>query len=126
MNGVLGRSHVRGVLEGSAGWNSALNILSPRTKFSNKVGQDVGHAIYTVLELHHASILSDYLSVLALSFSQSNNVLWRGNIFVLAIKVVLSTKLTRSCFVALLLARTTVVACLGGSDLFSPYLSLLR
>jgi hypothetical protein len=56
---------------------------------------------------------------------QPGNLLWWRNIFVLTVKVVLSTKLTRSCFVTFLLACTTVVTCLGGSDLFSPDLSLL-
>jgi hypothetical protein len=42
----------------------------------------------------------------------------------LAVKIVLPAKLTRPCFVAFLLACTTMIACLSSSDLFSSHLSL--
>jgi hypothetical protein len=46
---------------------------------------------------------------------------WR-NIFVLAVKVVLSAELARPGFIALLFSRSAVIASLRGSDLLSSYL----
>jgi hypothetical protein len=54
------------------------------------------------------------------------NILWWRDIFVLAVKVVFSAELARSRFVALLLARSTVVASLSSSDLLSPHLRSRR
>jgi hypothetical protein len=54
------------------------------------------------------------------------NILWWRNIFVLAVKVVLSAELARSRFVALLLARSTVIASLSSPDLLSPHLRCRR
>jgi len=51
----------------------------------------------------------------------SNALGWR-DVLVLAVEVVLSAELARSCFVTLLLSRTAVVTRLGGAHLLSPYL----
>jgi hypothetical protein len=56
----------------------------------------------------------------------SKYLLWRRNVFVLAVETVLSAKLAGPCFVAFLLACTTMVACLGSSDLLPSDLGLRR
>jgi hypothetical protein len=50
------------------------------------------------------------------------NALWRWNILVLAVEVVLSAELARACFVALLFAGSAVVAGLSGPHLLSSHL----
>jgi len=96
------RSHI---LNGSCGRQSALNTLSPGIDLSNEVFQDIRDSVDTVLELHHAAVL-----------------LWRRNVFVLAVKIVLPAELARACFVAFLFSRTAMIAGLCGSDLFAPHL----
>lgn len=81
-----------------------LYALSPRRKFAYEVLQHVADVIHAVLKLHHASVL-----------------FWRWYVLVLAIEVVLSTKLTWSGFVALLLPGSTVVTGLRGANLLAPY-----
>jgi hypothetical protein len=52
------------------------------------------------------------------------NVLWRRDIFILAVKVVLPAKLTRSGFVTLLFSGAAMVASLCCSNLLSSHLVL--
>jgi hypothetical protein len=56
----------------------------------------------------------------------SKYLLWRRNVFVLAVETVLSAKLAGPCFVAFLLACTTMVACLSSSNLLPSDLGLRR
>ena len=49
------------------------------------------------------------------------HILWGWHILVLAVKVVLSAKLTRAGFVAFLFARSAVVTSLRGANLLAPY-----
>lgn len=48
--------------------------------------------------------------------------LGRGNVLVLAIKVILSTELAWPGFIAFLFAGAAMIACLRGADLLSPCL----
>ena len=83
----------------------AVDMLFPYVEIVYETLQRIGDVVHAILQLHHTAIL-----------------LGRWNVLVLAIKVVLPAELTRPGLIALLLARTAMVARLSGSDLLSSHL----
>lgn len=100
--------------------------MLPGIEALDKGLERIGYRIHTVLQLHHASILPRELLVSGTVqlAREGTNVLWRWDILVLTVEVVLSAELARSGFVALLFAGAAMVASLRCSNLLPSHVVL--